>query len=41
MSISKVVGIGPISQFFDAIPFMIVATSDSVIGMELLSFDAL
>ena len=41
MSLSKMVGIGSISQLFDDIPFMTVATSDSVIGMKLLGFDAL
>ena len=34
------VGIGSISQLFDAIPFITVTTSDSVIGVKLLSFDA-
>ena len=41
MSLSKVVGIGSVLQLFDAIPFMTVPTSYSVIGMKLLSFDAL
>ena len=41
MSLSKVVGIGSISQLFDAIPFITLTTSDSVIGVRLLSFDTL
>ena len=41
MSLNKVVGIGSISHLFDAIPFITMATSDSVIGVKLLSFDAL
>ena len=41
MSLSKVMGIWSISQLFETICFMTVATSYSVIGMRLLSFDAL
>ena len=41
MSLSKVVAIGSILQLFDAIPFNTMATSDSVVGMKLLSFDVL
>ena len=40
MPLSKVVGIGSISQLFDAIPFITLTTSDSVIGVKLLRFDA-
>ena len=41
MSLSKVVGIGCISQLFDAMPFITFATSDSVIAVKLLNFDVL
>ena len=41
MSLSKVVGMGSVSQLFDAILFITLTTSDSVIGVKLLSFDAL
>ena len=40
MSSSKVVGIGSISQLFDAMPFITLTTSDSVIGVKLPRFDA-
>ena len=41
MSLCKVVGIGSISQLFDAIPFITFATSDSDIAVKLLNFDVL
>ena len=40
MSLSKVVGIGSISQLFDSIPFITLTASGSVIGVKLLRFDA-
>ena len=41
MSLSKVVGIGLISQLFDTISFITLTTYDSVIGVKLLTFCAL
>ena len=38
ISLSKVVGIGSISQLFDAMLFITFATSDSDIAVKLLNF---